>query len=82
MTNKIDAVDDFDHEAVCFDDWFHANEDLCHEMLRSDPYELLFAAWFGGLSHGLNTAHTFRPALVKPSASPKKIDDDTDPKVD
>lgn len=66
MSDEYDPVDDFDHEAETFDEWFRRNEDLCHEMLRSDAYELLYQAWFGGYSHGLKSmAEFFRPVLPK-----------------
>lgn len=41
-------------EADSFDEWFNLNEDLIHDMMRNDAYELLWETWFAGYSTGMD----------------------------
>lgn len=73
------TTEDFDHTAESFDEWFRRNEELCHEMLRSDQYELLYQAWFGGYSAGLDAmANMTSPLWLKPLNTNIPIDNSDD----
>jgi hypothetical protein len=66
-------------EGENFQDWFEKNEDQIHEMMRNDPYELLWEAWFAGYSDGLDKmAEMARPLWPTDINLPKDIDTSKD----
>lgn len=66
-------------EADNFDDWFELNEELIHEMIRSDEYDLLWETWFGGYSAGMSAmAGMAVPLWPKPLDAGRSVDESGD----
>lgn len=51
--------------AETFDQWFEKNQGLILAMSRSNEYELLYQAWFGGYQTGLNEMADFSKNLCQ-----------------
>jgi len=60
-----DEKREFDMDCPEFDEWFRRNEDLCHEMMKQDPKELLFEAWLAGYVNGMSLMHGTLTAFIE-----------------
>jgi len=66
-------------EAASFDEWFDLNEDLIHDMMRNDAYELMWETWFAGYGAGLDKmAHMATPLWPKNFADTNSVDKSQD----
>ena len=58
MANDDKFVDGKD-----FNEWFEKNHDIIHQLMRNDPHELLYAAWFAGYGNGMDYMGGLYPKL-------------------
>lgn len=66
-------------EANSFDEWFNLNEELIHDMMRNDAYELMWETWFAGYNTGLDKmAHMMAPLWPRSLADTNSIDKSQD----